>query len=75
MYRQLGTTGTRTAVNADPATATSYLDEGLQPGTSYRYQVTALDLGGNESAPSAWSSITTPISAVGQGTYENDSPE
>ena len=28
---QLGTTGTRTAVNADPATATSYLDEGSNP--------------------------------------------
>ena len=75
IYRQLGTTGTRTAVNADPVTATNYLDTGLQPGTSYRYQVTALDVGGNESNPSAWSTLATPISAVGPGTYQNDSPK
>ena len=54
LYRQLGTTGARTAVDPDPVTATGYLDEGLQPGTSYRYQAAALDSGGNESDPSTW---------------------
>ena len=31
VYRQLGTTGTRTAVTADPVTTTNYLDDGLRP--------------------------------------------
>ncbi len=73
LYRQLGTTGARTAVGPDPVTATGYLDEGLQPGTTYRYQAAALDSGGNESDPSTWVSVTTTIAAVEEGTYENDS--
>ena len=61
LYRQLGTTGTPTRVGDDPIPATSYLDTGLQPGTRYRYQVAALDAGGNESARSSWVSVTTTI--------------
>ena len=44
------------------------------PGTTYGYQVSAVDTAGLESPRSATVSITTEINPVGQGTYENDDP-
>jgi poly(hydroxyalkanoate) depolymerase family esterase len=46
-------------VTASPTTATSYLDGGLAPGTTYSYAVSAVDGGGVEGATSATVSATT----------------
>jgi Concanavalin A-like lectin/glucanases superfamily/IPT/TIG domain/Calcineurin-like phosphoesterase/Fibronectin type III domain len=43
-----------------PANPASYSDGGLTPGTSYTYQVSAVDAAGNESALSAPVTATTP---------------
>ena len=74
LYRQPATSGPIVAVNSDLVTTPSYLDTGLQPGSDYRYRVTAIDSGGNESPVSVWAAVTTTINAVGQGTYQNDDP-
>ncbi|HEY0237613.1 MAG TPA: fibronectin type III domain-containing protein [Friedmanniella sp.] len=65
-------TGALTAVTTDPVTSPSYTDDGLQPGSTYRYQVTALDNGGNESPVSAIVTTTVVMNAVPAGTYEDD---
>jgi len=39
-------------LNAGPLTTTEYLDEGLVPGRTYFYEIVAVDLSGNPSAPS-----------------------
>lgn len=50
--------GTFTAVAT--TTATSHTDSGLEPASTYRYQVRARDAAGNRSAPSDTVSVTTP---------------
>jgi len=50
----------RSPRNASPLSETSYTDAGLQPGTTYRYVVTATDTAGNESSPSAPIEQATP---------------
>jgi hypothetical protein len=47
-----------------PTAATTLTDTGLAGGTTYGYQVTALDAAGNESAPSAEVNVTTPPDPV-----------
>jgi PKD repeat protein len=42
--------------------ATTYVDNGLQPGTTYLYSISAYDAAGNESTQSATLSVTTPNS-------------
>jgi len=50
-----------TAVGTTPTL--SYVDTGLAAATTYAYTVTALDAAGNESTPSATTSVTTPGSS------------
>ena len=64
--------GTTTAITTAPVTGTSYTDDGLQPGASYRYQVTALDAMGNESPLSGTADVTVTMTAVAAGVYEDD---
>jgi hypothetical protein len=45
---------------ADNLTAPAYSDKDVQPGITYRYEVTALDSTGNESAKSAAAEATIP---------------
>jgi hypothetical protein len=68
------TTGPATAVNSTPVPSVTYVDDGLQPGASYRYQVTAVDSFGNESPKSAVADATLTMKAMPAGTYENDDP-
>ncbi|GAA3550305.1 hypothetical protein GCM10022197_01450 [Microlunatus spumicola] len=68
-------TGTLTAVTTDPVTTTTYTDDGLLPGATYRYQVTALDAMGNESPVSAVVTTTVTMKAMPAGTYEDDDTE
>ncbi|MBB3326704.1 fibronectin type III domain-containing protein [Microlunatus antarcticus] len=65
-------TGAPTAVTTKPVTDTGWTDDGLLPGATYRYQVTALDQGGNESPVSAVVTATVPMKALPAGTYEDD---
>ena len=52
-----------TAVTPDATPATTYTDDTASPGTSYTYQVTAVDAAGNESARAA----VTVVTAGGSG--------
>lgn len=49
----------RNGVVVGSPTGTSFIDSGLQPNTTYVYTVTAVDLSGNNSTPSAAYGITT----------------
>ena len=53
------------AVIADAVAGTSYLDAAVVAGTTYAYQVRALDAAGNVSAASAPVSVTTPATPPG----------
>ncbi len=52
LYRSAGETGYVDKITASPFFSLTYTDIGLMNGTRYTYVVTALDLLGNESAPS-----------------------
>ena len=67
-------TGSLTAVGTQGADDTDYLDTGLQPGATYRYQVTAVNTSGTESARSDVDTETVPMTALPAGTYEDGSP-
>ena len=43
-----------------PAGSTAFVDTNLVPGSAYSYQVQALDISGNQSAPSGTVSVTSP---------------
>jgi poly(3-hydroxybutyrate) depolymerase len=58
-------------VNAATVTATSFVDTGLAPATTYSWTVTDLDSGGVESAPSAAASGTTTGTAATCTTASN----
>ncbi|OUS76429.1 hypothetical protein B1748_12155 [Paenibacillus sp. MY03] len=58
IYRASASGGPFTKVNTEPVTATSYIDTGLTAGTTYYYQVTAVQ-GGVESTHSATASAAT----------------
>jgi hypothetical protein len=60
IYR--ATTGTPTLLTS--TSATPYHDTGLTAGTSYTYQVSAVDAAGNESPKTAPGSATTPVDPV-----------
>jgi len=49
------------AVGTAPANATSFVVNGLQPGVTYFFVITAFDTSGNESARSAEVSATTSL--------------
>jgi chitodextrinase len=51
-----------TQVGTTPTTA--YLDTGLTPGTTYSYEIAAVDVAGNTSARSAAVSTTTPLLSI-----------
>ena len=59
VYRSLTSGGAYTRLTQSPITATQYLDTGLVALSVYRYVVTAVDAGGNESAVSTEASATT----------------
>ncbi|SEQ48495.1 fibronectin type III domain-containing protein [Microlunatus flavus] len=73
VYRATGT-GAMTAVTSSAVTSPSYTDDGLLPGAAYRYQVSALDAGGNESPRSAVVDAQLGMTALPAGTYEDDDP-
>ncbi|KQP97441.1 MULTISPECIES: fibronectin type III domain-containing protein [unclassified Rathayibacter] len=76
LYRAAGTSTSWTEVTpAAGTTGTSLLDGSLQPGADYRYQVVAFDGSGNTSPRSGSASVTTAITSVAPGTYENDSAD
>ncbi|GAA3580602.1 hypothetical protein GCM10022197_43110 [Microlunatus spumicola] len=64
--------GTLTLLSTQTADDSDAVDEGLQPGATFRYQVTAVDSSGNESARSAVVSGTVPMAALPAGTYQDD---
>ncbi len=49
---------------ASAAPPAGYLDESLQPGTTYSYDVVARDAAGNVSQPSDTATVTTPANAT-----------
>jgi hypothetical protein len=55
--RQAG--GAEIRVNKEPVRTPVFRDSSAQPGNSYFYRVTAVDLTGNESAPSAEAEVET----------------
>ena len=61
-----------TLVTPTPATAASSLDDGVQPGSSYHYQVTAVDSADNESPKSSVADATLTSKGLPAGTYEDD---
>ncbi|MGA2256994.1 MAG: fibronectin type III domain-containing protein [Thermoguttaceae bacterium] len=63
VWRRVGGAGSFSLVTTLPANTTSYVDSGLQPGTLYEYQVSAIDLAG--SSPAANTGLTTlPLAPV-----------
>lgn len=73
IYRQGPRDASRVNVTPNPTTATAFADTGLQPGTTYAYQVAAVDTFRNESPLTPAVSVTMPISAQGAGTYQSTS--
>ena len=65
VYRTVGG-GSATKLNTNPVTTTSYLDPNadLTAGTTYEYDVTAVDVNGNESGPSNVVTITPSVLIV-----------
>ena len=61
----------RNGVKIGTSPTTNYTDTTAQPGTTYSYTVTAVDLSGNESGQSTVPSITT---AGGGGGFEKPGP-
>src|SRR5206468_1485476 len=60
VYRSLSSGGPWTRVDAVPSDRISTYEDGpLSPLTRYYYEATAVDSSGNESPPSAWTSIST----------------
>ena len=57
VYRATGS-GSYTKISAAAVTGADYLDDALTPGTTYAYQLTAVDRAGNESARSATVTLT-----------------
>ena len=64
-----------TAVNSAPIPTVTYVDDGLQPGAAYRYQVAAVDAMGNESPRSEPTDVTLTMKALAAGTYEDDNTD
>ncbi len=52
LYRSLSAVGPFVTANPDLVYHTVYIDRGLEPTTRYYYRSTAVDVSGNESAPS-----------------------
>ena len=69
--RAIGGTGTFARVTASPITATQYDDEGLAPGTLYRYQVKAI-VGRDTSIASIISQATTSAAGGASATINQD---
>jgi len=65
VYRSLGESGSFTAVAGSPVQAATFVDGTIPGGTSsVRYQVTARDASGNESARSATASLTLAVGSA-----------
>jgi fibronectin type 3 domain-containing protein len=60
VYRSMAASGPYAKVNYPSARATAYTDSSVQSGQSYYYVVTAVDLAGSESSPSAQVSVVIP---------------
>jgi len=66
VYRATVETGPFTKLTATPVPSTAplvYVDRGVQPGVTYYYVVTAVDVGGNESAQSVATTARVPGTA------------
>ena len=66
VYRATVETGPFTKLTATPLPSTGpllYVDRGVQPGGTYYYVVTAVDVGGNESPQSVATSARVPGTA------------
>ncbi|MFC1957566.1 carboxypeptidase regulatory-like domain-containing protein [Chloroflexota bacterium] len=61
IYRATSAGGTYSQVNTTDVTTNSYSDTSVSNGTTYYYQVTTADTGGNESVKSGASSGVTPV--------------
>jgi hypothetical protein len=60
VYRATNAAGPWTRITLDRTNRTAYYrDKGVSPSTRYYYRLTAVDISGNESAPSATTSIST----------------
>ncbi|WP_168735460.1 glycosyl hydrolase 53 family protein [Cohnella fermenti] len=71
VYRSASLTGTYAQINVEPVTGAAYTDTGLASGTTYYYQVTAINEAG-ESAASAVASATTTSSGGNTGNNGNN---
>jgi hypothetical protein len=59
VYHSLTSGGPYDLVSVDPVEHAVFMDSNLQPNTRYYYVVTSIDSAGNESLPSAESSVST----------------
>jgi len=73
VYRSSGTSTDYTTLTDTPVTAATYLDPTLDPDTTYRYRVAAVDGSGNVSAPTRDVTLTSRVSVAGAGTIESTS--
>ncbi len=67
VYRATGVGGPFSRIDPALLSSSTYQDSGLSNGTTYYYQVTAVDLSGNESAPSTTQSATPQGGGSGGG--------
>ena len=74
VYRRAGSSTTRTLIGSTAAGVRTLTDDSLAPGSSYTYDLVAVDTSDLVSAYSSAASATMPISAHGAGTYENGNP-
>lgn len=73
VYRAVGTSGTYEALTDTPVTQTGFLDPTLDPDTTYRYRVAAVDTSGNASSRTGDVTLASKVSVVGSGPVESTS--
>lgn len=58
IYRRIGAGGTETKIGTVGSRTNFYIDDGLTPGTDYRYRIRAFDVSGNFSGYTALVAVT-----------------
>lgn len=71
-YRVYRSVNSATATLLGVSTSTTYQDATVQTGVSYRYEVTAVDETGNESARQSTNQVTVRAARPGDGTLVDD---